>query len=79
MRLRPEATIKRMTVLLNPTRIWQRTPGEQKEARKSKLILLVKACPADTHRSGYLPGIEGNGLGKAYFCLTFMISSQVGR
>jgi hypothetical protein len=56
IRLRPEATIKRMTVLLRPTSIWQSTPGEQKAWMKSKAVLLVKAYPVDIYRSGYLPG-----------------------
>jgi hypothetical protein len=60
MRLRPEATIKRMTVLLKPKSIWQTTPGEQKAEMKSKVNLLIKACPVDTHRSGCLPGMQGH-------------------
>jgi hypothetical protein len=60
MRLRPEATIKRMTVLLKPKSIWQSTPGEQKAEIKSKFNPLMKTYPVDTHQNGYLPGMQGH-------------------
>ena len=31
MRVKPEETIKRMTVRLKPTKIWHKTPGGQIE------------------------------------------------
>ena len=37
IRLKPEATMKRMTVLLRPTSTWQRTPGEQMKLMISNL------------------------------------------
>jgi hypothetical protein len=39
IRLRPEATMKRITVRLSPKRTWQTNPGDQMAERASTISL----------------------------------------